>query len=99
MIIPIGLQFSPRNKQGGKCCPKQSFGINPGELPKEGEKTIQEAASELGTVVAREAKKKVEQVKEESRPLIIQAKKQIKTLLEKASKKLQEGAGKIKIDE
>lgn len=99
MITPVGIQFSPRNKQGDKCCPKQSFGINPGELSNEGEKTLKEAASELGTVVVREAKKKVEQVKEDSKPIIIQTKKHIKGLMELLSKKLQEGAGKIKIDE
>lgn len=99
MITPISLQFSPRGKQKSKCCSNPGFGINPGELPKEGEKSIKEAASELGSVVAREAKKKVDQVKEDAKPIINEAKKQVKGLMERASKKLKEGSDKIKVDE
>lgn len=99
MITPIGLQFSPRAKKGSKCCSSPSFGINPGELSKEGEKTVTQAASELGSVLIREAKKRVKQVKEEAAPIIKEAKKQVKGAMEKASQKLQEGAGKIKVDE
>lgn len=100
MITPIGLQFSPRCKKSGKCCSNPTFGINPGELPKEGERTIKDAATELGSVIIRKVKKKVLQIKEESTPIIKGfVKRKIKGLMEKTSQKLKKGSEKIKLDE
>lgn len=66
---------------------KQSFGIN----PTEGEKTVGQAAAELGSAIKREASKTLEEVKKDAQPLVKKIKKAAKFVSEKLAKFAEEG--------